>query len=421
MDWDHIAEGNAPCLDGSTGEAVLDALVGCPQTAVHHGEGDVAAHTRLVFDAVEPALAQAGLSGRDAQRVRLAALLHDVGKPQVTVETAPCEWSSPRHAEAGAQLATSLFDQDVQLRARSLADRALVAALVRAHMWVWHPENVSFGALVRTAHLAPLDQLAVLFQADAEGRVAADRDRLVEQVAWAKELLFDQVSGVLSDPYTFLPPSVDPRKLDSRLRRSVLRAVVEGRVTSEGAALAHLAAGERRPSKAHIVWMSGLPGSGKSTFAGLLQSSLDAEVLTVSGARRRDRDASRGANRRRLEELVRSGATVVVDATHLTRDSRDRLCSLADRYDARLDAVVVDTPSSVCISRQQHRDSGQSVPAATIESMLASWRWPTPDEYDTLTVVDPSGAWAYTPSSRDALLESGRVPSSAFLSRRAGR
>jgi putative nucleotidyltransferase with HDIG domain len=92
----------------------LVALRGCPQTEAFHAEGDVAEHSRRVYDlACEHAN---DLSGTDqaallpAQRaaLRLAGLLHDLGKPATTKENGPGRWSAHGHDLEGARLVSSL-------------------------------------------------------------------------------------------------------------------------------------------------------------------------------------------------------------------------------------------------------------------------------------------------------------------------
>jgi predicted kinase len=258
-------------------------------------------------------------------------------------------------------------------------------------MWAWHPEQVSVGAAVRTSHLVDLRLLAALWACDGAGRISVDAEQIPERVAWAELCLAELTRGETVGAYPHISEVCDPQQLEARVRRDVLRGVVTGTIASAGAAAAAIAHSERHQGPAHIVWMCGPPGAGKSTWAARYAERHDAEILTVTGARRRDRDQSRGHNRARLEQLVSAGARVVVDATHVTRESRDRLCALASRYGARLDAVIFDTRSQVCIQRQRHRPSGTAVPADTIRSMVAALRWPTPDEYDTLTVVADDG------------------------------
>lgn len=386
-----MAEGRPVNVTASS-DAVFAAMARCPQTPAHHGEGDVAAHTELALYAAAETLDRRGIRGTHAELVRLAVLLHDTGKPATTVEVAPCEFSAPRHAEAGARIVNTLYDAEPALRTRGLRERAAVAAAVRAHMWAWHPDAVSPGAAIRTSHLVDLRLLAALWASDGAGRISDDAAEIPERVEWAELTIAEHLGGATANAYPHIDQVCDPQQLEPRVRRSVLRAVVTGEVTSPGAAAAAIAAAERHRNGARIVWMCGAPGSGKSTWAARYADRHDAQVLTVTGARRRDRDLSRGHARARLEEIVSAGGVVVVDATHVTRESRDRLCALAGRYGARLDAVYLDTPTKVCIERQRHRATGTAVPAETIRSMVSNLRWPTPDEYDTLTVVDADGS-----------------------------
>lgn len=407
MDFDAVAQGRGVSFDGESGDKVFDALSRCHQSTRFHGEGHVARHTEMVVDAANEALEHTTLNDAQAEVVRLSALLHDIGKPAVTVEVTPCEWSAPRHAEVGAGMVNELFDSRAQLRRRGIGARAQVAALVRAHMWAWHPEQVSPGAAIRLTHLGDLRQLFSLWAADGNGRIAEDQERLVEQVEWAAALIVDHTGGATTDAYPLIDQVCDPSQLDPRVRRSVLRAVVHGQITSVGAAAAHIAAAERQTGGPTILWTSGLPGAGKSTWVRRWADEHDAEILTVTGARRRDRDMSRGRNRHAVADAVRSGRNVVVDATHVTRESRDRLCGLADIHGAHLEAVAFTTPAATCVRRQRSRPVGTAVPEDAIYSMLHAWRWPTPDEYDTLTVVDGSAETVWTPESRDAHIAQG--------------
>lgn len=56
----------------------LDMMKGIPQRADYHAEGDVWIHTRMVLD--EAVQLTEGYSGERALRIRMAALLHDLGK-----------------------------------------------------------------------------------------------------------------------------------------------------------------------------------------------------------------------------------------------------------------------------------------------------------------------------------------------------
>lgn len=75
----------------------LVALDGCPQDAEWHPEGDVWTHTLLVTDRAAELAERDGLAEDDRRVLLLAALCHDLGKPETTLEDAG-RIRSPNHA-----------------------------------------------------------------------------------------------------------------------------------------------------------------------------------------------------------------------------------------------------------------------------------------------------------------------------------
>lgn len=107
----------------------LAALAGVPQDSRWHPEGDVLTHSLLAVDAA--AKLWSTRPGSTARRgiVVLAALFHDVGKPDTT-RSSEAFVASPGHAELGER---------IMLRAGArlgwpIGDVRAVAALVRHHM-----------------------------------------------------------------------------------------------------------------------------------------------------------------------------------------------------------------------------------------------------------------------------------------------
>lgn len=101
------------------------ALVGVPQDAEWHPEGDVWAHTLMVLD--EAALLRDG--GDDDLALMLAALCHDFGKPETTT-TETGRICTPAHDVAGAARTEAFLER--LKTAKDLAAR--VSALVRYHL-----------------------------------------------------------------------------------------------------------------------------------------------------------------------------------------------------------------------------------------------------------------------------------------------
>ena len=143
---------------GLLAEVVPELLegVGLTQNRFHHH--DVWRHTLVTVDAVERRLA-----------LRLAALLHDVGKPRTAEarEEAPGENRFFHHESVGARLADAILRR---LRF-SNAERELVVHLVAQHMYYytgdWTPQAVR--RFLRRVGPEHVDEIFALRAADIVG------------------------------------------------------------------------------------------------------------------------------------------------------------------------------------------------------------------------------------------------------------
>jgi predicted kinase len=381
----------------------LAALRDCPQTVAFHAEGDVAEHSRLVYElACEQAeLLVGGANGEQAMALRLAGLLHDVGKPPTTRESGPGRWSAPGHDLEGAQLVSGLFATHAALQRLPLGVYASVHAMVRAHMWTYAGERIGAGSALRLSHLTDPRLLMALWDSDSRGRICADETEVAERVAFAG-LVLEELDAVRPDSYGMLDHVSDRRSVSPRAWRETFRELLLGGLSNAGAVGAHLAAAERHGTGGSITYTIGLPGVGKSTWAReVWESATGGTVLSNDGARRRDRRATAAAILRQIPELLAAGRPICVDATHLLPETRDVLVTYAGRYGAALHAVHFRAPLSLALRRQRSRPADDAVPADAIRAMARKLRWPTPDEYETLSIVEPDGtSWAYTPESR---------------------
>ena len=377
----------------------LAALRGCPQTPAFHAEGDVAVHTSWVY-----ALAREHadrLPGPAAVALRLAALLHDVGKPATTAEIEPGRWSAHGHDLEGARLVSSLFATHPALLRLPLGLYPSVHALVRAHMWSYAGDRISPGAALRMTQVTDPRLLTALWDSDVRGRICDDAADGADRVAYAG-LVLDEYDAARPDSFGRLDHVAERSAVHPRAWRETFRALVEGGLAGDGAVSAHLAAAERHRTAGSLTYLFGLPGAGKSTWAREVWApATGGVVLSTEGARRRDRRSAASAVRQRIPELLAAGRAVCVDATHLLRETRDGLAGHAGRYGVGLHAVYVRAPLNLAQRRQTTRPDAAAVPAATISRMARSLRWPTPDEYQTLSVVEPNGrSWDYTSRSR---------------------
>ena len=152
----------------------VGALVGCPQEAEWHPEGDVWVHTLMVIDHARRRIADLG---RPQQiTVMLGAALHDLGKPPTT-SVIEGRIRSMDHEQAGVGPATAVLDR-LNVHTISGYDvRKHVLGIVAHHL-----KPLSFsktdppagpGAFRRLAQKVDLELLARVAESDCMGRTGS--------------------------------------------------------------------------------------------------------------------------------------------------------------------------------------------------------------------------------------------------------
>ena len=327
----------------------MRALQGCPQSPLHHGEGDVWNHLRLVLQELVRDQDFRQLPERDRHIVYWAALFHDVAKP-VCTEVAEDGIHSRGHARKGALMARRiLWEEDLDPELRESA-----CALIAYHMVpFWMIEEPDEQRLLRLAQSARCDLLSVLARADARGRICQDGQRLLDNIELFGELARER--GVWSQPFAF--PDEHSRVTYFRQGGSPERAVF------------------RSGESFRVLVLSGLPASGKDTW--LAQNwtgpviSLDQIRSQLGVAPSEHQAAVLETARQRAREHLRQRQSFAWNATNLSRDIRSRILSLALDYGAEVELVYLECPWR----EQERRNSSRPrpVPGDAIERMLRIW------------------------------------------------
>jgi hypothetical protein len=127
---------------------------------------------------------------------------------------------------------------------------------------------------------------------------------------------------------------------------------------------------EAQVQPAFIV-VSGLPGTGKSHFCDQLAERLPLVILNSDALRKtlfpspsyRTEESGQlfQAIHRLIEDLLKKGIPLVLDATNLAERYREHLYRIADRQKARLILVRVEAPAEVVYERLRAR-SGEDYP-----------------------------------------------------------
>ncbi len=350
-DWDAIARSPVGPL--------LAKLDGTPQHPAFHGEGDAGAHTRMVCRALadDPAYRAMDEGARDL--LAASALLHDNGKIPTT-KMMDGRWTSPNHGAIGSRMARELLWTELGMSGtpRAMAFREGVCLLVRRHMLPVHvmEREDSQRLLIQIAQDGGMcgvtvEMLCALAAADVRGRIAADTDRLMENVqlcsAYAEECGCRHGAAEFADSHT-------------------RRAYFKGRNVQP-------AYGVYDDTWGEVVLMSGLPGTGKDTWIGRNLPGMPVVSLDeLRGEMGVDPTDEQGrvaqAAKERAREYLRAKRPFVWNATNLTQATRASLIGLFESYGASVRIVYLETEWTENLRRNANRRD--AVPEAAIGRML---------------------------------------------------
>jgi predicted kinase len=134
-----------------------------------------------------------------------------------------------------------------------------------------------------------------------------------------------------------------------------------------------------------LVVMVGLQGSGKSTWVARYLAGTHTVVSKDHWPNARRREARL---QRLVAELLAAGAAVVVDNTDPAPADRAPLVAAARLAGVPVRAVWIDTPTDVCLRRNDAREGRARVPIQGLLATRARLVPPTTDEgFDRVDVV----------------------------------
>lgn len=340
------------------------------QNPEYHGEGDVCTHTQMVCRELSCKPAFHALDVRRKTALFLAAILHDIGK----VKTTRLEngiWVAPHHASSGSQVAREFLWRDCGLcgKPELISFRETVCSLIRHHMlpvYLMDQEDAErkVREVAAIGELTPdfsWELLCMLAEADVRGRIADDMDEGLARVELARLMAED--AGCLNGAYHFAGGFTK-------------RAYLSERNVQPDQVLYDDSWGE-------VIMLSGLPGTGKDTwlrekYPELPEVSLDA-IRTQLRIKPTDNQSQIiQLAQERARELLRKKQPFIWNATDLTRDTRQKLIGLFERYGARVRIAYLETEWNTRISRNRNRSN--AVPETAVEKMLGKTVLPTPDE-----------------------------------------
>jgi predicted kinase len=367
-----------PCPDGPPWTFDWDALDArfdwvralrdCPQDAIHHAEGDVWIHTRMVLESLVAMPMWRALEPEARAIVFAAALLHDVAKPECTRTDGDGRVTARGHSVRGSILARRILWR----LGASFKAREAVCSIIRHHQVPFFLIDKDDAPRTARAISQALrcDHLALVTEADARGRTCVDKARLLDNTALFRALC--EELGCLDRPASF--PSPHARVLYLR--------------GDSSDATYH----PHESFRADVVVMSGLPGAGKDTW---IRDHLEDWPVVSLDQVRAELDVDPGEPqgevvafaRDRAREHLRAGRRFVWNATNLSRRLRTLVTNLLFDYDARVRIVYVESPESAL--RAQNRARPAPVPDHVIDGLLDRWEVPETGEAHEVTYVVP--------------------------------
>lgn len=324
------------------------ALDICPQDAIHHGEGDVGTHTRMVVEALVRDMDWRALSEDKRSLLFWATCLHDIGKPGKTRHEDDGRITSRGHSRLGALIARNLLWQ----AGAEFHWREALCGLILNHQlpfWLIERNNPARLAMLTSWQCDPLS-LCIHAKADAAGRICEDKDALFENIDLARATF--EEAGCLSNRFNFAND-------ESRV------AFVE-REDRDPYHAAH------ESFRCHVKVMCALPGSGKDTW--ISQNCPDIPMLSLDVLRTQMKISPRAnqgviiqAAQEKARGYLRNRHDFVWNATNTTRLIRSKILRLLRDYGAFIEIIYLEVAPDKLLRQNSNREA--IVPQSVIQNL----------------------------------------------------
>lgn len=280
--------------------------------------------------------------------------MHDVAKP-VCTRVEDGRLTSRGHSKRG-----EIMTREILWRiGMPMPMRERVVNLVRYHQvpfFLLDRPN-SQRMLFAISQTTRCDHLALVTEADARGRVCADQQRLLDNIALFAQYSTEQ--GCFRGPKQF--PSDHSRFLYFRREDRDPDYLAFDDTTCE------------------VVLMSGLPGVGKDYWisrrlSGWPVISLDAlrQEMKIAPTDKQGPVVARA--REMAREYLRRKQSFIWNATNLSRQVREHCINLCAAYHARVRIVYREVSEERLFA--QNRERRDSVPPEVIRKLIARWEVP---------------------------------------------
>src|ERR1044072_44314 len=333
-----------------------------PQDPVHHAEGNVAVHTRMVLQALVQLVAYKNLPVQEQEILWAAALLHDVEKRSTTVHEPDRSITSKGHSKKGAMTARQLLYTELPA---PFHIREQIVQLVRLHgQPIWAIERRDPArTVIEAALVVDTKLLSLLARADALGRGCNDQQELLYRIDLFEALC--QEHDCWGKTKAFKTPHAQFHYFNKENSSPGFVPFDEFGST--------------------VIMLCGLPGSGKDTY--VRQHYTHWPVINLDEIRRANKIAptDKSGNgtvvqlaKEQAREHLRKKRHFVWNATNITRQMRSQLIDLFITYKAYVKIVYIELPYNKLHVQNKNREA--VVPKNAVDKLVGKLEVPAPWE-----------------------------------------
>lgn len=369
----------------------LQPMMITPQSRSRHAEGNVARHTIMTCEAVNHIVE--AVSPSERKLLRLAALLHDAGKPYCLIEAAPGICSFPNLQKESFTLARILLERYTQL---PFKEREYVLALINNHyLPLWMVENGRpYKSLIKVSMECHLETLYNLVKANYMGRHAKNLREKFELLETFKMWCANQNlwggkgwEGLL-DSSSFARFGKNAHTAKSIINWFYIHDEIEDYLEAQDWII-----NSEDWKWGTLIYTVGPSGSGKTSWLNnnyeMIKKISTDEIrkeFTGNIADQTQNELVFNVAYERLSEALYNGEKVVLDATNLQAVHRRNFINIARKLGAHIMCLMFTTPYETCLTRIKKREEFP-LTKEILDEQYNSYDYVTQYEYDKIMYV----------------------------------